>query len=170
LPARAAFFVRKGQVVTPKPILQALLVADRVYEDKFSGKKIIAGIFHTLNFIRKDTFDAEVSKNSGNMPIIAGGFSAGSPYAYASMTAVRGEQEFVLRYVDLSDESVHFQYDFKVNCKDPLASVEVVLPLPPLSTQKAGTFALELLWNDEPLGSCRINVREIKKKGDENAD
>ena len=32
------------------PVLQALVVADRVYEDKGTGKKIIAGTFSRLFF------------------------------------------------------------------------------------------------------------------------
>jgi hypothetical protein len=36
-----------------KPLLQALLIADHVYEDKVTGKKIVAGIFHRLAITQK---------------------------------------------------------------------------------------------------------------------
>ena len=33
----------------PRPLLQALLVADHVYQDKDTGKKVIAGTFNSLS-------------------------------------------------------------------------------------------------------------------------
>lgn len=36
-----------------RPILQAMVLADQVYEDKSTGKKVIAGTFNTLLFARR---------------------------------------------------------------------------------------------------------------------
>jgi hypothetical protein len=36
----------------PKPVLQALVLADHVYQDKITGKKIIAGTFNRVCFTR----------------------------------------------------------------------------------------------------------------------
>lgn len=36
----------------PKPVLQALVLADHVYQDKITGKKIIAGTFNRVCFSR----------------------------------------------------------------------------------------------------------------------
>jgi hypothetical protein len=147
-----------------KPVLQALLVADQVYEDKRTGKKIIAGVFHNLWFKRQEDVAAELKKQGldGTMP---GGMLAGSPTAYACLTEIRGKQPFVLRYVDLQEDTPLFQAEFNVSCADPLKVVELVLPLPPLPATKAGTFALELLWKDEPLGSFRVTVAELQTEG-----
>ncbi len=38
-----------------RPILQAMVLADQVYEDKSTGKKVIAGTFNTLLFARRPT-------------------------------------------------------------------------------------------------------------------
>ncbi|MSR57278.1 MAG: hypothetical protein EXS05_06370 [Planctomycetaceae bacterium] len=144
-----------------KPILQALLVADRVYTDAVTQKKIVVGIFSQINFIRTESFQAAVEQNTGQLPTMPGGYNAGSPFAYANLTSVHGEQRFVLRYVDLSDDSVVFQGEIKVECKDPLSPVEIVIPLPALPATKSGVFALELLWNEnDPMGSFRITVKE----------
>jgi hypothetical protein len=102
----------------------------------------------------------QVSTIIGTLPEF---LRAGNPYCYISLTDIRGEQILDLRYVDLSDEKVLIQVGINVRSNDPLETVEIVLPLPPLPTTKAGTFALELLWNDEPLGSHRINVMEVKE-------
>ncbi len=37
----------------PKPVLQALVLADHVYQDKSTGKKIIAGTFNRVCFSRR---------------------------------------------------------------------------------------------------------------------
>ena len=143
-----------------QPVLQALLLADRVYEDKATGKKIVAGIFQALYFKKQEEMKADLEKQGIlGMP---GGLHAGSPYAYVSLTDVRGTQPFVLRYVDLSEDKPVFQAKFELTSDDPLGTVEVIAPLPPLPSGKAGTYALELLWKDEPLGSFRVTVQELQ--------
>jgi hypothetical protein len=145
-----------------KPVVQALLLADHVYEDRRSGKKVIAGVFRNLFFKRLEDMQAEMEKHGGKA--IPGGMLAGSPYAYVSLTNVRGEQPFSLRYVDLEQDVPLFQTEFKVSCPDPLQVVELVFPLPPLPSTKAGVFALELVWCDDPIGYYRITVVEVPKE------
>jgi hypothetical protein len=143
-----------------KPILQALLVADYVYRDAITQKHIIAGVFHSIRLINQAPQPVEVSPEGEmtRVPISPGGHRAGSPFAYMSLTAVRGEQTFVLRYVHLDHDKLVFQTSFKIRSEDPLGSCEAAFPLPDLPTESPGTFALELLWNDEPLGSHKIAI------------
>ena len=143
-----------------KPVLQALLLADRIYEDKSTGKKIVAGIFHRL-FFQKPAKTATIEKDGDDQRLIPGGLQAGSPYAYVSLTDVRGTRRFALRYVYLDDDQVILKLDFEVSCDDPLQTVEIVVPLPSLPTPNPGTYALELLCEDEPIGSFRVKVEEI---------
>lgn len=144
-----------------KPLLQSILVADHIYTDAATGKKIITGVFHNLGFVSPKAMEEHVERE-GAVPIPKAGFGAGAPFAYISMTDVRGEQEFALRYVDLSDESVLFEFGLRITSTDPLQTNEAVIPLPKLPANTDGVFALELLWNEEPLGSFRIQVKEIK--------
>ncbi len=141
-----------------KPILQAILLADHVYRDAITGKHIVAGVFHNLLFVKAE----HVQERQQH---VVGGMQAGSPYAYISLTGVRGNPCFSLRYVSLAEDHVLFHTDISVKCDDPLETVELIAPLPPLPTQKAGIFALELLWEDEPLGSFRVRVRELTAEG-----
>ncbi len=54
-----------------------------------------------------------------------------------------------------------FRTEFTATSNDPLQPLDVVLPLPQLPTDKPGTFALELVWNDEVIGSHRLIVEEV---------
>ncbi len=150
-----------------KPVLQALLVADHIYVDAITGKKIVCGIFHRILFTENQPDQVQGEGGESNLKMIQispGGQRAGSPFCYISMTDVRGEQDFELRYVDLADDKALLQTKFRVTSKDPVQTVEIVLPLPAFPASKPGTFALELLWNNEPLGSHRINVDKMQRE------
>ncbi len=146
------------------PVLQALLVADHVYEDKATNKKVVAGIFHDMYFLRREEVQqVDLESGKAKIEIPPGGMKAGSPFSYISLTDVRGKQEFDLRYVRLRDDKTIFGTKIQLECQDPLATVELILPLPSLPANEPGIYALELLWNQEPLGSYRIAVREMKE-------
>jgi len=134
------------------PTLQALVLADHIYTDAQTGKRVVAGTFRRLL----------TEKLGGQGP---------TTYAYISLTSIRDEVCLALRYVDLDDNSVLLETEFKVVCDDPLATVEMSVQVPPLPTPHEGVFAFELLCNDVQLGSLRIRVSEIpKSEGEHNDD
>lgn len=168
------------------PVLQALLVADQVYQDQSTGKFVICGIFGTIFFLppEPDQASAEVppgegDKGEGSVPAGAGPhrpsgpavppgsqpmplnrfIRAGSPYAYVSLTEIHGQRSFELRYIDLNDNNVVFTFEFKVDCRNPLETVQLSLPLPVLPVPHEGVFALELLCEGTLLGAHRILTR-----------
>ena len=153
-----------------KPILQALLVADHVYSDAYTGKKIVVGIFHSVKFKPRPLGQGDKPPGQGDKPgtttiqVDAGGQKAGSPFCYISLTELHGERNFELRYVDLAENNSLFSSRFTIKSDDPIGTQEVVFPLPELPMVRAGTFAMELLCDDEPIGSYRIEVSEM---GDE---
>jgi hypothetical protein len=159
-----------------KPVLQALLLADRVYRDGGTGKHIICGVFSELFFKPPEDVEKE-QKEPGQGQIIeipiAFGHMAGSPWAYISLTELRGETRCELRYVDLQDNTTLFNMIFVVPSDDPLKTHEISLPLPSLPLpvnapdgERQRSCALELLCNDELVGSHRVSVRPIESKGD----
>jgi hypothetical protein len=157
------------QDATVKPILQALLLADHVYTDSVTGKKIVAGIFHSV-FIRRDLPEELKKALEGaevKVRVRASGYQAGSPFCYVSMTEVRGEQHFQLRFVDLADESALLEGGFAATSTNPLDTIEIIIPLPTLPITKTGNYALELLWNSEPLGVHRLKVVEAPEAPNE---
>ena len=134
-----------------KPILKALVVADHVYKDSLTGKVIVCGIFHQLTIRPPQTGRIALEQ-------VQGGFAAGSPFAYVSVTDADGDHSFSLRYVDLATDLVHFEVTVNTSCKDPLSTIDIPVPLPPLP-QTPGVYALELLWkSNDPMGSFRISV------------
>lgn len=88
------------------------------------------------------------------------GLQSGSPFAYLSVTEVRGVTPFVLQLVCLDDDTQLFRSDLRVECHNPLYTVELTVPLPPIAPPNAGIYALELLYNGEILGSLRIVVED----------
>ncbi len=151
-----------------KPVLQALLLAERVYQDTTTGKKVIAGTFNRLCFKRGPQKPQEIEIDGVKRQVIPDEMQVGSPCAFISLTEIRGTIACVLRYVDLEDDKPLLQCEFHIHCDDPLKTVEVVLPMPPLPTTKAGIHALELLCDDEPVGSLRIIVEELEENDDDN--
>ena len=150
-----------------KPLLQALLLADHIYQD-LTGKHIIAGTFNKMVVVKGAAAPKTVEIDGEEKHRVLGGGQPGNPYAYISLTDIRGKIECVLRYVNLEHDKALFQTKFTVECADPLQTVELVLPLPKLPPV-AGVYALELLCGDEPLGSHRIIVEE-KKEDDDDSD
>lgn len=144
-----------------KPLLQALLLADRIYQDK-AGKHIIAGTFNKMVFAKGAAKPKTVEIDGEEKTIAPGGMQAGSPYVYISLTEIRGKINCVLRYVNLKQDQALIQTSFSIECDDPLKTVELVIPMPMLPQVK-GVHALELLCDDEPVGSHRVIVEETEE-------
>jgi hypothetical protein len=150
---------RRGLLV--KPILQSLLLADKVYEDKATGKKIIAGIFNKLLLAQDPPPPTGNGAGEHRTPAMPVGIHAGSPSLYISLVDCKGKLPLSLRFVDLADNKVLMHAELSVECSDPLATVEIVIPMPPLDTPRPGVYALELLYDDGPLGSLRITADKV---------
>ena len=164
------------------PVLQALLVADHIYQDQATGKFVICGIFGTIFFLpgndepspqgNSPSKDSGAGNGGGSGNGVGNGAAgdansqqqmplnrlirAGSPSAYVSLTEVHGQRSFELRYVDLHDNTVMFKFEFQVECRNPLETVQLTVPLPVLPVPHEGAFALELVCEGELLGSHRI--------------
>lgn len=151
------------------PILQALLLADHVYADQVSGKFVICGVFNTLYFTpRSEQIQGQVAARGTEAAgaAIAKLVHAGSPHAYLSLTEFEGAREFELRYVNLSQEehegSVLFSMKIRLTSPGPLETVQWATPLPPLPMSKEeeeGAYALELLCENEWLGSHKVLLK-----------
>lgn len=144
-----------------KPVLQALVLADRVYQD-VTGKKIIAGTFNCFLFSRKPVSREVELPDGSKQTQVPGGLHAGSPYAYISLTDVCKGTKLLLQFVDLAKNRPLFSTELTVDCSDRLQTIELVLPLPPLPIEGPGSYAFEIVWEGEILGSYRIIAREAK--------
>jgi len=144
-----------------KPVLQALVLAERVYQD-ITGKKIIAGTFNRVLFSRQSVVKEVTLPDATKRKMARGGMQGGSPFAYMSLTDVCDKARLILQFVNLSKNVVLFGTDVEVTCSDRLGTVEVVIGLPQLPIQEEGTYAFEVVCEGEILGSHRITAAELK--------
>jgi len=127
-----------------RPILQALVLADHIYIDAKTGKKIIAG---TFNHLAAPAFPSDFGRTT---------------YAFISMTEVHGNTPITLKYTDLSNSETLMEIrDLPMEApNDPLATVEMVVELPRFHMPHEGIFAFEVHVHEEQIGSLRIQVSQ----------
>lgn len=138
-----------------KPILQALVLAERVYA-LANGGKVIAGTFNTLTLPKSETPEAAPA-------IVAGGGIQGSPAAYLSLTNVGDGMELALQFVSLAHNKVLFETKIEITAGDPRATVEVIVELPSLKIPGPGDYAFEVVCEGEILGSSRLCATVCEK-------
>ena len=144
-----------------KPVLQALVLAEHVYQD-VTGKKIIAGTFNQILFRRQPPIREVALPDGRTAKQMFGGMQGGSPYVYISLTDVCDKTKLILQFVNLTKNAVLFGTEIDVACDDRLGTVEVVLALPALPVQEEGTYAFEVVCEGEILGSHRVIAGELK--------
>ena len=132
-----------------KPVLQALVLADHIYIDSNTGKKIIAGTFNQLNAHEFPT-------------------DFGAPlYVFLSMTDVHGSAKVELRFVDLSSEEIQMAMsDLVIQAPNPLDTVELVVEVPSLPMPHPGVFSFEVWVGNDLIGSLRVSIIEIEDDHD----
>lgn len=132
--------------MTLLPRLQALVLADHIYEDASTGKKVVAG---TFNRLWADTFPSQFGRPT---------------WAYVSLTDIRGKVSVALRYVDNQDLSVLMETSLEIEGKDPLETLEVGIPVPGFPMPHPGSYSFELHANGQRLGSMRVNVSQRQQQ------
>lgn len=131
-----------------KPVLQALVLADQIYVDARTGKKVIAGTFNNL---WAPSFPAQFERTT---------------YAFICLTGIRDTVELILRYVDLRSNEVLMETNpFSVSCDNPLKSVEILQPVPHFPMPHEGVYAFEVYAGAEMLGSLRISASKKAPEG-----
>lgn len=123
------------------PVLQAIVLADHIYTDAVTGKKVIAG---TFNALQPNEIPSQFNR---------------STFAYLCLTDVKGATELELRYVDLqSNEMLIGLQGVRVHANSPLDSVELVIEVPPFPIPHEGVYAFEAHADDVLIGALRITV------------
>ena len=141
------------QVVAIKPVLQALLLADHVYVDHATGKRIIVGVF---DFLKTPEFPTQFQRTT---------------FAYCAFTGIRGKIDVIFRYVDLESNEVLMEtIPIEVRAEDPITTSDLVTEIPPLPMPHPGVYALEVHSCDELIGSLRVTVVGPEAQGDNNDD
>ena len=154
----------------PVPVLQALVLADRIYQDNATGKKIIAGTFSGFKFSKKPAIAEIVRPDGQKQRVMMGGTSVGSPYAYISLTDVCEGTTVQIQFVSLSKNIVLFGNAVTISNADRLSNVEVILPLPMLPISEAGIYALQVVCEGQILGSWRVVAEDMDAKKEGQSD
>jgi len=128
------------------PVLQALVLADYVYQDAKTGKKVIAGTFNRLTSLQ---FPCVFSRPT---------------WAYVCLTGIRDKTPLSLQYVDLQDNRVLMKFDLQVEADDPLRSIELIFEVPQFPMPHEGVYAFEILHDGTQLGSVRILVDRAQEQ------
>ena len=131
----------------PSPTLQALILADLVHRDRETLKTTILG---TFNELQSPDFPSTMDQLT---------------YAFMQLTNVRGRVDIALRYVDLSDNKVLLECQgITISGRDPLATVEFAIQIPPYPMPHEGVYVFEVCANDDVIGAKRIRVTKREKK------
>ena len=136
---------------SPVPVLQALVLADHIYTDRSTDKRIICGTFSKIY--------------SPKFPSVTS-FSA---FAFILLVDVIGEVLLRLRFVSLHDNEILMESNaIRIQSDDPLRALDIVLEIPPLPLPRAGIYSFECWTNEEMLGAVRLQVVETPSKEDSN--
>src|SRR6185369_1464525 len=126
-----------------KPVVQAFLIADQVYCDRTTGKKVIAGTFNSIA--------------TPSFPI-----RHDSCTAFLSLTDVKGDIALQLQFRNLKTNEVIASFDVEVSADDPRHTIEGVFPIHGLIFPVPGVYAADIVYKDEIVGSLRISAIEAQ--------
>jgi hypothetical protein len=148
-----------------KPVLQALVLAEKIYEAA-NGQKIIAGTFNGIHFAPKPQVEQPEGEN-GPRKVIAGA-DPGAPWVYISLTDVVSNTKLDLQFVSLQRNKVLFETKITIPTADRLETIELIMPLPHLRVPEAGMYAFEVVCDGEIVGSHRLRATldAIEEEGD----
>lgn len=140
------------------PIVQSMLLAERVYRDESTKNFVICGVFDTYkSFVASDPGEAPSEQQSREKyPKV------GTPYLYICFTELYGETEVRIQYVNRKTQEVLREWTGKVHETDPLKSVALVLPLPYLDVERDGNFGFDVLCEGHLIGSLRVKTDVIE--------
>ena len=111
--------------VNALPILQAFVLADHVYTDATTAKRIVAGTFGRI-YAKK--------------------FPAKHPYscAFIMLTEFVGKAPLQLRFVRLRDNRVLMQSgEIQIECDDPIAVVDMAIAIPFIPLPEEGEYCFQ---------------------------
>ena len=123
------------------PVLQALLLADQIYTDRDTGKRVICG---TFNRIGCREFPCTLDRPT---------------CAFILLVEVVNETWLQLRFVNLENNEILMECNpFRIASDDPLRAQDLVIQLPKFPLPRAGIYSLECWADGTMIGSVRLQV------------
>ena len=122
-------------------VLQSFILADYIYVDAMTGKKIIAGTFTRL---LAPEFPTEFSRIT---------------FAYLCLSGLRGKHKLKIRFIDLSDDSVLMESsNLEFENSDPLQSCEHIIEVHPFPMPHPGWFEFVAFCDENHIGRIRMEL------------
>lgn len=120
------------------PVLVAALVCDVAVADPSNGKKNLIGIFDMVH-VGKFPTQRQIS-------------------LYMKVTDADGDYELEVRYVQISSGKVLAKAEGELHSKNRLASIDLIVPFPPLPIPEEGRYEFQIWANSMFLGATFINA------------
>jgi hypothetical protein len=122
--------------------LQAILLADHIYQDKDTGKYVIAGTFHQLNV---PSFPATLGKIVN---------------VFISLTGLTGKAAINLEFVDASSgKQLMHMSSLEISCDSPDVSVDFAVEVPPLPLPNAGRYLFRASADGNLIGEVALYAK-----------
>jgi hypothetical protein len=145
----------------PAPILQSIILAEKVYQDIKSKNYVIAGIFSSYLH-----FQAELTESpSGEKTPVPTAFrrlpyptQAASPVLFLAITECHGKTKVEVQYVNRKTQAVLYNWFAEIDSKDPLELVHLPIDLPLLKVEKDGLFGFDVFGNGDFIGSLKFKT------------
>lgn len=132
----------------PNLCVQALVLADMIYQDRDSGKYVLAGTFHQLNV---PSLPCTFSRTIG---------------LFISLLSVQGHTKIDVEFVDEhSDDVLMRTQSLEVVGHDQEAVVDFALEVPYLPLPHEGRYLFRLATDGVVLGTAPLTVQVVRPPG-----
>jgi len=130
---------------TSKPVLNAMLICDKIITEAGTNKKSLIGIFENISAYKFPCRHHFLS-------------------VYIKLTDAMGEYKFKLELADLVDNSVVGKAEIpsSVNVSSPLAIHDLVFNLASLKFEHPGKYEFRIFANEELFGQKTFMVNKIE--------
>ncbi|MFC1644239.1 DUF6941 family protein [Candidatus Omnitrophota bacterium] len=131
----------------PKPIVNAMLICDKVITETGTNKKSLIGIFENINAYK--------------FPCIHHFLAV-----YIKLTDANGRYKFRLELVDLENDSIVGKAEMpkEVEINDPLRTHDLVFNLVALKFARPGKYEFRIYANDEIFGQKTFLVNKASER------
>lgn len=133
--------------MSSRPIINAMLICDKVITEERTRKKSLIGIFEKIG--------------SSRFP-----FTHLSMAVYIKLTNGRGEYNFKLELYDLKKDRVlgYNKIPHPIEIEDPLRTYELVFTLNRIKFEHPGKYEFRIYSDEEVFGQKAFTVEEQHKK------
>ena len=130
-----------------KPVVNAMLICDRVITEAGTNKKSLIGIFENISAYKFPCLHHFLA-------------------VYIKLTDANGKYRFRLELVDLENYSVIGRAEIpkEIEIKDPLRIHDLVFNLAALKFAHPGKFEFRIYGNDEVFGQKTFLINKVEKR------